>query len=131
MAFLDLWDRCAAMPELWWTRHGLLPAHAIASHRLQALVDFARAHSPFYRRLYRDLCSDRVVLQDLPVVRKPQLMAAFDEWATDRAITRAAVERFIATRPVGERFLDRYVVFQSSGTTGTPGDFVQADHALV
>ena len=58
-------------------------------------------------------------------------MAAFDDWCTDRAVTWREVERFLAARAhIGERFLDRYVVWTSSGTTGTPGVFVQDATAL-
>lgn len=130
MASLDLWDRCASLADLWWTRHGLVPAGDVAARRLQALVAHAREHSPFYRRRYRHLPGGDVRLRDLPVVHKAELMASFDAWVTDDRIRRAEVERFIATRPVGERFLDRYVVFQSSGTSGMPGLFVQDGHAL-
>lgn len=130
MPSLDLWERCASLAQLWWTRHGGVPAEDVAQHRLRALVAFAREHAPFYRRRYRRVPHGDVSLRDLPVVRKPQLMAHFDEWVTDPAISRAGVERFMATRPVGERYLGRYVAFQSSGTSGTPGIFLQDRHAL-
>lgn len=55
--------------------------------RLAELVAFARAHSPFYGELYQGL-PERV--EDptlLPVTDKKRLMARFDEWATDRAVT--------------------------------------------
>jgi hypothetical protein len=59
-------------------------------------------------------------------------MARFDEWVTDRAITRVAVEDFIAdpTR-VGQSFLGRYFVCATSGTTGEPGIFVHDPAAMV
>ena len=129
MANFDLWDRCASLAEIWWTRHGPLPAAELAGRRLAALLEFTREHSPFYRRRWRHAPAD-LALRELPVVRKPELMASFDDWVTDPRIRHGDVERFIATRPVGERFLGRYVVFQSSGTSGTPGLFVQDGHAL-
>lgn len=130
MASLDLWERCANLAQLWWTRHGGVPVEGVAQHRLRALVRFARERSPYYRRRYRRVPREGFALRDLPVVRKHDLMEHFDEWVTDPRIRRAEVERFIATRPVGERYLDRYVVFRSSGTSGTPGTFVQDRHAL-
>ena len=57
--------------------------------RLAALVAYARTSSPFYRALYRGLPAEDVPLRDLPPVTKPQLMAHFDDWVTDPAITRA------------------------------------------
>ena len=68
---------------------------------------------------------------DLPVVTKRKLMAAFDDWCIDRAVTRAAVDRFVSERAsIGERFLDRYLVWMSSGSTGEPGVYVQDQGAL-
>ncbi|MCG3188735.1 MAG: hypothetical protein LKCHEGNO_00868 [Burkholderiaceae bacterium] len=58
-------------------------------------------------------------------------MQRFDDWATDRAVTRAAVERFLATsHDLAEAFLGRYLVWTSSGTSGTPGIFVQDEGSL-
>ncbi|MBX7434703.1 phenylacetate--CoA ligase family protein [Mycobacterium sp. Y57] len=70
-------------------------------------------------------------LSDLPVTDKPELMARFDDWVTDRRITRADVEAFVADSSLsGIRFLDEYFVCRSSGTTGRPGIFV-ADRAAI
>lgn len=93
--------------------------------RLAALVQQARTESRYYERLYRGLPADRVVLRDLPPVTKPELMASFDDWVTDPAVTRAGVEDFIAdpTR-IGSSYLGRYFVCSTSGTTGHPGLFV-------
>ena len=88
-------------------------------------------HSPYYRRAWRDLPPGPLRLADLPVVTKGELMAAFDDWSTDRAIAWRDVEAFIAARAhIGERFRDRYLVWTSSGTTGTPGVFLQDAAAL-
>ncbi len=57
-------------------------------------------------------------------------MAHFDEWVTDPAMTRAGVEDFVADKTlVGQRYLDRYAVWTTSGITGTPGIFVHDMHA--
>jgi phenylacetate-CoA ligase len=130
MPSLDLWERCASLAQLWWMRHGGVPVEDVARHRLEALVRFARENSQFYRRRYRRVPRANILLHDLPVVRKRELMQHFDEWVTDARIKRADVERFMATRAVGERYLDRYVFIQSSGSGGTPGIFVQDQHAL-
>ena len=58
-------------------------------------------------------------------------MQRFDDWVTDPRVTRAGVDAFIADREqIGERFLGRYVLWKSSGTTGEPGIFVQDADAL-
>lgn len=100
--------------------------------RLAALVAHARTSSPFYRALYRGLPAGGVPLRDLPPVDKPQLMARFDDWVTDPGVTRAGLEAFVADPAlVGSRYLGRYLVFTSSGTTGHPGLFVHDAGAVV
>jgi phenylacetate-coenzyme A ligase PaaK-like adenylate-forming protein len=109
-------------------------AAAIAAaqrQRYATLVAHARMHSPFYRKRWRHLPTGVPALADLPVVTKQELMAAFDDWCTDRAIGARDVGRFLGTRAhIGERYRERYLVWTSSGTTGTPGVFVQDEAAL-
>ena len=118
---------------IWWTRLGGRDGIAAASTaRLEALVRFARAQSPLYREAYRHVPEDRFFgLRQLPVVTRHALMERFDDWVTDREISRAGVEAFLADRAhIGWRFLDRYTVWKSSGTTGEPGIYVQDREAL-
>jgi len=127
---LRAFDRAASATQVWWTRHGGLPADALARDRLDDLVAFASRNSPFYARRYAKL-GPRPALADLPPVTRAELMAHFDEWSTDRAVTRERVERFLGDpRSIGAEFLGRYSVWKSSGTSGDPGIFVQDEHAL-
>ncbi|MBS0326409.1 MAG: phenylacetate--CoA ligase family protein, partial [Proteobacteria bacterium] len=65
------------------------------------------------------------------MTRKRTLMERFDDWVTDPAVRRSGVDAFLAdSSRVGERYLDRYVVWQSSGTTAEQGIFVQDAAAL-
>ena len=92
----------------------------IQRKRLRALVDYARKHSPFYGELYAGLGKDWI-LEDLPPVTKPQLMARFDDVLTDRAVTMARVRAFTKDLDNVGRMLDgKYLVFQTSGSTGHP-----------
>jgi phenylacetate-coenzyme A ligase PaaK-like adenylate-forming protein len=122
----------ALVTNLLWTR--CLGAASIAAAREQRLAErtaHARMHSPFYRRAWRHLPDGPVRITDVPVVTKGELMAAFDDWCTDRAIAWRDVEVFLAARAhIGERFRNRYILWTSSGTTGTPGVFVQDPGAL-
>jgi phenylacetate-coenzyme A ligase PaaK-like adenylate-forming protein len=53
-------------------------------------------------------------------------MARFDDWVTDPAVSREGVEAFLADLAlVGESFLGKYAVCQTSGTTGVAGMFLQ------
>uniref|UniRef100_UPI003F49062F hypothetical protein n=1 Tax=Nonomuraea bangladeshensis TaxID=404385 RepID=UPI003F49062F len=98
--------------------------------RLAELVAWARTRSPYYRHLYRDLPATGVELADLPVTRKSELMAAFDDWVTDPAVTFTAARAF-ADDParIGQPFAGRYTLSTTSGTTGTHGIFLQDDRA--
>lgn len=92
--------------------------------RLNELVRHARTSSPFYRHLYSDVPNGPVVLESLPPVTKPQLMAAFDDWVTDPRITLTGVQRFLADPSrVGQPFMGCFLC-TTSGTTGHPGIFV-------
>ncbi|MCE7980009.1 MAG: phenylacetate--CoA ligase family protein [Caldilinea sp. CFX5] len=109
--------------------------HRRQQKRLVDLITFARNHSPYYRRLLpHQLCSvdnPFTLLQTLPIQTKPTLMANFDEWVTDHAVTQAGVEAFLSGNPpAGRTFLDRYEVYTTSGTTGTPGLFLQDRRAV-
>ncbi len=94
--------------------------------RLADLVARTRAGSPFYRELYRDLPERVTDVTALPVTDKARLMDRFDDWSTDRAVTRAAVTAHLE-RPdtIGTRFLGSYLVVTTSGTSGLRGVFVQ------
>jgi phenylacetate-coenzyme A ligase PaaK-like adenylate-forming protein len=97
--------------------------------RLSALVAHARGASRFYAEHYRGVPAGPVrpgELRTLPPVEKPALMERFDDWITDPAVTRAAVEAFVAAPAnIGADFLGRYVVCTTSGSTGVPALLVQ------
>ena len=88
--------------------------------RLRALVEWAKANSPYYARLYRDLPEDFRLI-DLPPVSKADLMPHFDEWVTDRSVTLSDVRAFMEDMDnVGRRMHGKYLVFTTSGSTGNP-----------
>ncbi len=90
--------------------------------RLRELVSFARTASPYYRRRYAGLPTGLAESDRLPPVTKSDLMAHFDEWVTDPAVTLDVLRRdFLADSDrVGERYLGRYHAMTTSGTTGEP-----------
>ena len=95
--------------------------------RLARLLAHARAQSPFYRARHRG----PLRLDVLEPVQKSELMQHFDDWATDRRITRAGVDAFLADpQRLADAYLGRYLVWTSSGTSGEPGIFVQDEHCL-
>lgn len=94
----------------------------LRERRLAALLSAAQRDSPLYRRRF----GAARTLAELEPVTKAELMQGFDDWATDRAITRAGAEALLADPDaVGDAWLGRYLVWSSSGTSGEPGIFVQ------
>ena len=99
--------------------------------RFAEMVAFARASSPYYRELYKTLPADIEDPTLLPVTDKKQLMASFDDWVTDRSVTLANVRALVEdANRIGERFLGKYTVATTSGTTGMTGTFVLDDRTM-
>lgn len=93
--------------------------------RLTDIVHHARRSSPYYRSLYRGLPERVEDVALLPVVDKAALMARFDDWVTDPAVTADQVRAFVADPTlIGEQLLGRYQVATTSGTTGHRGIFL-------
>lgn len=100
------------------------------ARRLKSLVDDAARASPMYKRLLADL-PDSFTLRDLPVVHKRDLMGDFDQWVADPAVRLADLHRFTARSDnIAAPYLGRYLVWESSGSSGEPAVFVQDAPAL-
>ena len=102
-----------------WTRPQL---EAYQADSLRRLRDYAYARSPFYGRFHKGLM-DRP-LHELPVLTKAMVMEHFDELVTDRTVRLEDVREHMATDREGKRFLNRYWVTATSGSTGNPGVFL-------
>lgn len=99
--------------------------------RLAKMVSFARSNSPYYRELYQDLPEQVEEPTLLPVTSKQELMARFNDWVTDREVTIKQARAFVDDPDlIGERFLGRYMLLTTSGTTGTRGIFVLDDRNI-
>jgi phenylacetate-coenzyme A ligase PaaK-like adenylate-forming protein len=96
-----------------WTRPQIETYQAQALHRLRTQ---AYTHSPFYQKFHQGLADKP--LHTLPVLTKTHLHDHFDEIITDRRVQRAAVAAHVHSLRGAERFLDRYFVTATSGTTG-------------
>src|SRR5918911_1020643 len=102
-----------------WTREQLRAHQARALRRLRA---YAYARSAFYRRFHHGLTDSP--LEKLPVLTKATMMEQFDELVTDPAVRLADVQRYVASVGGGERFLGRYWVTATSGSSGLRGLFL-------
>lgn len=94
--------------------------------RLNELVTFARANSRFYAEKYQGLPENIIDVRQLPPVTKVELMEHFDDVVTDPFIRKAHVSQYIADMSnIGKPYLGKYMVWTTSGTTGTPGIFLE------
>lgn len=102
-----------------WTRE-MLEAHQAA--QLRRLREFAYERSPFYHEFHRGL--QDAPLSELPVLTKSLLMERFDTLVTDPRIRLAGVQAHAAALRGDERFLERYRVNATSGSSGQRGYFL-------
>ena len=106
---------------LWTGWGGRKRIEASQLRNLRRLVRKARRDSPLFRRLYADLRpSSEIELCDLPVTRKPDLMAEFNDWLTIRSLPLERAREHL--RDIGNAGvpIDDVAVFQTSGTSGEP-----------
>src|SRR5512139_351687 len=103
------------------------PPWALAARqreRLRALLQAARSGSRLYREHLRGV-GDDAALDDLPTIGRHELMARFDDWVADPALSLSALRDFTADpTAIARSFGGRYHVWESSGTSGQPGVFV-------
>jgi len=103
---------------------------AAQARRLEALLASARAHTRLHAERLRGLPDD-APLSALPVLSKAEWMARFDDGVADPALTLDAVRAFAADPArIGLPLLGCYAVWESSGSSGQPGLFVQDAAAL-
>ncbi len=106
-------------PRDHWTRQQLESYQADA---LRSLREYTYAHSPFYQQFHKGLYE--APLQELPVLTKAMMMEHFDELVTDRAIRLEEAKTHMRTLTGDARFLGRYRVNATSGSSGHPGIFL-------
>lgn len=132
-SFLDaMWRWASFTTDASWVQvAGRAAIERVQADRLSRLIGWARRHSAFYAEKWAGLARRDLRLTDLPHVHKAELMARFDDWVTDPAVTRKGVGSFTGDlASIGQPFLGRYAVFSSSGTTGVPGLIVHDGDAL-
>ena len=123
----DPWQLARVSADV--TFAGALQAPALARlqrQRLDSLLRHVRECSPFYRARMQGLPEGADALPLLAPVRRQELMAQFGEWVTDPALRLDELRDFLADPGnIGEPWLGRYLLWESSGTSGAPGVFIQ------
>jgi phenylacetate-CoA ligase len=124
-AYADVVSASRATAETWQAQQTL---------RLETLLQDAALRSSLYRErlgVAGHGGTAHQILQRLRPVHKRELMQRFDEWVTDPGLALPALRAFVRDRSNrGEAFLGRYLVWESSGSSGEPALFVQDEQAL-
>jgi phenylacetate-coenzyme A ligase PaaK-like adenylate-forming protein len=94
--------------------------------RLSALLTAAVRGSALYRERLQRVVPATVALSALPVLSRAELMGRFDDWVTDPMLKLAELQDFVKDPlRMGESYLGKYLVWESSGTSHQSGVFVQ------
>src|SRR4051812_28681367 len=119
----NLWRNSAIALDVMAAHGAAADIALLRQRRLHRLFAAAR-RSPLYReRLGRN---GEPPLACVPPVTKRELMQRFDEWVVDPVLSLPRLRSFIADRgAIGQPFADRYVLWESSGSSGEPAIFVQ------
>ena len=95
--------------------------------RLRALLETAKERSTWHRERLAGVdphALEEADIERLPVMRKGDLMANFDEIVTDRRLTLDLVESHLTGLSSDAYLLDRYHAVASGGSSGRRGVFV-------
>jgi len=100
---------------------------ALKLGKFRRLVRHARDHSSYYRRIIAERGIDVGHCRplDFPLLTKSLLMSHFDEIVTAPGCTKQAIADFLTqSQDPDERFLGKYRVIHTSGSSGEVGYFV-------
>lgn len=112
--------------------HSKRDAIAARQHaRLLRLLKTAAQGSTLYRERLKGFSTATMDLAAIPFVTKHELMQRFDQWVSDPALTLPELREFLADPAcIGTPYLGKYIVWESSGSGGPPGVFVQDAGAM-
>lgn len=100
------------------------------NNRFKRLLKHVLANSPFYKKYYGQhgitiTNCEKARLLDLPTIDKNLMMENYDDFICDTALKQQQLEEFIADPSNrGKKYLGRYQVIHTSGSTGRVGIFV-------
>jgi phenylacetate-coenzyme A ligase PaaK-like adenylate-forming protein len=123
---------CAVALDVLAVDHGT-PDAILARQRMRLvhLLNAAMQGSRLYGERLRGISAANVELSALPLVGKTELMQRFDDWVTDPEVKLVELRAFTADQNrIAEPYLGKYVVWESSGSSGQPGIFVQDARAM-
>lgn len=88
--------------------------------KLRQMVSWAKENSPYYAAHYKNI-TNNYTLSDLPPVNKTDLMIHWDDWITDKTLHLSQIYEFMSDLDnIGRKYKGKYMVFTTSGSTGSP-----------
>jgi phenylacetate-CoA ligase len=100
---------------------------AIQQENIRHMLSYAVSYSAFYRDLYRGRGVDELLkdgFESIPITDKQMIMSNFNSVVTYPELDLKSLERFIVSKPLGERYKGKFTVTHTSGTSGRMGVFV-------
>lgn len=101
--------------------------------RLGDLLNHTNKYSRYLSNKFQNISNGIkfLELEKIPVCTKSELMQNFDDWVTDKNLTLKKVKNYITNNSnIGKPLLNKYLVMESSGSTGIPGIFIHNLNAI-
>ncbi|WPG40901.1 phenylacetate--CoA ligase family protein [Variovorax sp. EBFNA2] len=132
LPILDPWQTCVVAADVSVvTRASDEALWRLRASRLASLFSAAAAGSARYRQVFGGREPAAAKLEDLPIAHKKELMRDFKSWVADPALELGSLRDFVAdSANIAKPWLGRYMVWESSGSTGESGLFVQDAAAM-
>ncbi len=97
---------------------------AIQKENIENALNHAIAESPFYRDFYGAIEeTSKEKFHSVPLVDKQRIMDNLDGVFTSSLLRREALEQHLAGSPVGKRYMGKFTVMHTSGSSGRIGIF--------
>ncbi|MCC8102693.1 MAG: AMP-binding protein, partial [Clostridiales bacterium] len=107
----------------------------VQEQKMRHILRYAWDHSAFYRRTFAEAgitekTIDTAPIQSFPTIDKETLMEHFEELVTVEDLKQEEIARFDVEKELSEkRYLGKYHLVHSSGSTGVPRYFVYDEAA--
>lgn len=98
----------------------------IQNTKLRALLRHANQHSAYYRKHFQGINLETCRLQDLPILKKIDMMNQFEDLVTDNRLKKQPIFDFMTNVDnIGSYYLNEFVVCHTSGSSGQQAVIVQ------
>lgn len=102
--------------------------------KLRRLLKYAYEHSAYYKKVFEEngIREDNLAstpLSAFPTLDKEVLMAHFDELTTVPELRQEWIQQFDESASMEQKYLGKFHIVHSSGSTGTPRYFVYDERA--